>query len=299
MSTSKSWNMNLAVLKDWAPLISIVIALSSLVIVFYKDFIQGAKLETVISTVVFVRMPEQNKSMIIEQMLLDDLLSGNPSDQAKIFIDSDINIANAVKTRNRELARNYLVNLSIIASREGKKVIYDAPPERIEKYFGDKNFALGFYVPLNLVNTGRKSGDITTLILEMRSKTDPKQRWVYSCFMEIKPEEFTKFSSDKPMGTIVGKLFPGVSIGPSANFRLDAFMIPFDTVKDKIISKNSLMPGEYTVQIIGFNSKNAKTLVSNISTITINKRLLIDVFNGGNIVNNLSIDDHIEQLLNE
>lgn len=283
--------------KDSAPLISLAISLLSLIIVFYKDFIQGSNLTTVLNTVVLVRVPENNKGALLEEMILDDLLSGRPSDQVQKIIENNPVIANGVKSRNRQITQNALRNYSIEFSKTGNKLIYDPTPEAVMKYFGHKNFTVGIYIPLIISNTGRKTGDISTLTLKITSVSDPKNKWVFGCFTEVRADEFTKFNSNQPYGTIVGKIFPGISIGPTSNYRLDALMIPLDEVNDKIISRTSIVPGKYKVQIIGFGSKNEKSLESNVAIINIQSKMLIDVFNGSNISTNLSLDDNVEKIL--
>lgn len=285
--------MEIWTIKEWGILISLVFSFASLLLVVYKDFVQGAVLETVLNNLISIRLAEENKSSLLLQIILDDLLSGRPSDQANALFGSNAEIQHAVNQRNRELTKNLLINYSIAKSKKGEMIIYDANPESISKYFGDKSFAQSFYTPLNIVNTGRKSGDITTLILKISSVKDPAQKWMYSCFTEIKPDEFISFNNSKPFGSIIGKIFPGVNIGSNSNYRVDAFMIPIDSANDKIISRISLMPGKYMVQIVGYNSRNKKCLTSNIGLWNLTPQMLIDLFNGANIVTNISIENHI------
>lgn len=287
----ESWTI-----KEWGILISLIFSLASICIIIYKDFINGSKLETVLNTIVLIRLAEENKAGIILQILLDDLLSGRPSDQAIAIINAKPEIANAVRQRNRELTSNNLINYSIELSSNGTgTIIYDASQESIQRYIGDKSFSQSFYVPLNIVNTGRKTGDITTLILKITSNSDKNLKWMYSCFTEIKADEFLSFNNSKPLGSIVGKLFPGISIGQGNNHRLDAFMIPIDSANRKIISTKSLHTGSYSVQIVGYNSRNKKCLESNISNLNLEIKTFVDIFNGSNIVQNLTMESHIEK----
>lgn len=281
-------------IKDW---IIISISFITLLTVFYKDFLKGSDLKTVLSTIVFVKAAENNRGVILEQIIINDLLSANPSQQALGFIQNSAELANSVKNRNRDQVRVSLGRLAKSKAEVGSKLIYDVSENALQPYFGDKNIALSFYVPLNITNIGRKTGDLTSLMLYIESLENKDQKWVFSCFAEIRAEDFMKIVPNQPMGTIIGKLFSGISIGPSSNFRLDAHLIPMDIVKNKIISRISLMPGKYNVQIIGFNSSNKQCLLSNVSTISIDSKMLTDVFNGSNIAINLSAEDNISNFI--
>lgn len=285
---------NLA-LKDW---IVIAISFVTLMTVFYKDFLKGSDLKTVISTIVFVKAAENNKAVILEQILLNDLLSGRPSQQALRFIRDRPELAEAIKNSDREQTRVRMANYAMQMSNAGTKLTYDATLETLTPFFGDKNIALSFYVPLNIINIGRKTGDITSLILIVKSKDNKDLKWVFNCFAEIRAEEFMKQVPNQPMGTTIGKLFPGISIGPASNYRLDAHLIPMDVVKNRIISTTSIVPGKYTVQVVGFNSENKKCLESNEAALDVNAKMLVDVFNGSTIAINLSAEGNIEKMLN-
>lgn len=284
-------------LKEWIPIISIIVSLASFITVFYKDFLTGAELKTVLSTIVVLKAAENNREAIAEQILLNDILSNKPSLEARQFILAKQEIAQAVKESNREKTLAEIIKYLNEISKEGKKITYNASLETLAPFFGDKNIALSFYIPLNIINIGRQTGDITTLILEIKSKTDPDAKWIYTCFSEIRPEEFMKIIPNQPMGTIIGKLFSGISIGPASNYRLDAHLFPMDIVKNRIISKTSLIPGKYSIQIIGYDSKNEKKLVSNIGELEISPIMLVNAFNGVNAVINLAAEGHIEKLL--
>jgi hypothetical protein len=286
-------------IKEWGVIASIIISLTSIGLVVYKDFIQGSMLKTVLNSIVFIKIAENNKSEVLLQIILDDMLSGRPSDQATTIIEGKSEIKDAIRQRNRELTKNALLSYSMELANLGMpQLIYNANPESIIRYFGNKNFAISFYAPINIVNVGRKTGDITSIILKITSTIEDSKVWVYSCFTEIKPEELLNFNNpNQPIGHYVGKIFPGISIGPSYNQRLDLFLIPIDTNRDRIISNSSLIPGKYKVKLYGYNSLNNKCLESNEGLITINQNTLVDLFNGTNIVQNLTMENHIDNLI--
>lgn len=286
-------------IKEWGIIASIIISLTSIGLVIFKDFIQGSNLRTVLSSLVLIKVAEENKREILLQIILDDMLSGRPSDQANAIIDCKQEIKNGISLRNRELTKNSLITYSMELAANGlPQLIYNANSESIIRYFGDKNFAISFYAPINIVNIGRKTGDITTIILKVTSTIEDSKTWIYSCFTEIKSEELLNFNNrNQPIGHFVGKIFPGISIGPSNNQRIDLFLIPIDTTKNKIISNSTITPGKYNVKLFGYNSLNKKCLESNEGIISINQNSLVDLFNGTNIVQNLSMEEHIDNLL--
>lgn len=289
-------NLNLS---DWGVIVSMLLSITSISILFYKDFIQGPILRTVLNSILFLKIDEGLKSEILFQIILDDILSGRPSDQAKLIISSKVEIQTAVAQRNRDLTYIALLNYTReLASNQQNFIFYDASPDSICKYFGDKRFAFSIYAPLNITNVGRKAGDVTTIVLQLTSTSDKTQKWVFSCFTEIKPEELMDFNQfNKPIGEFIGKLFPGISIGPMNNQRLDLFLVPIDSNKDRIISRTRLIPGNYKARIYGFDYKNNKCLESNEADIKISSDMLIGLFNGGNVALNLQMDDHIQTLL--
>ncbi len=287
-------------IKEWGIIVSLIFSFIAIGINIYKDFIQGPKLKTVLNSLVFLKLNEVNKIEILLEIILDDILSGRPSEQAVSIIGASAEIQSTIKNRNRLQIKNALINYTLeLNRRKLPQLTYDANPESIIRYFGNKNFIFSFYAPINIINVGRKTGDITTIVLQLTSEVDPSKRWIFSCFTEIKSEEILNFNSfNKPIGHFLGKLFPGISIGSNNNQRLDLFFIPLDTNKDRIISNSAIIPGKYEVQLFGYNLLNKKCLESNVSILNINQNTLIDLFNGSNIVQNLTMDDHIEKLLN-
>lgn len=286
-------------LSDWGVILSILLSITSISILLYKDFIQGPILRTVLNSIVFLKIDEHSKLEILFQIILDDMLSGRPSDQAKSIISAKVEIQAAVAQRNRDLAHIALLNYTQeLASNQQKFIIYDASPESICKYYGNKRFTFSIYAPINITNVGRKAGDVTTIVLQLTSTSDVTQKWVFSCFTEIKSEDLMDFNQfKKPIGEFIGKLFPGISIGPISNQRLDLFLVPIENNKDRIISRLGLVPGNYKARIYGFDYKNNKCLESNEADVKISSDLLIGLFNGGNVVLNLQMDDHIQTLL--
>jgi hypothetical protein len=291
----ESWTI-----KEWGIIASLLISFTTLGLVIYKDFIQGSILKTVLNSIVFIKLAEVNKVDILIEIIVDDILSGRPSEQAVDIISASAEIHNALKNRNRQQTKSALINYTMELNRKKlPQIVYNPNHESIVRYFGNKNFIISFYTPINIINVGRKTGDITTIILQLTSINDPLKKWIFSCFTEIKPEEILNSNNfDKPTGHFLGKLFPGISIGPNNNQRLDLFLIPLDTNKDRIISSSGIIPGKYKIQLFGYNSLNKKCLESNLSLVNVNQAALIDLFNGSNIVQNLTMEDHIEKLLN-
>ena len=89
-------------IKEWGIIASIIISLTSIGLVIFKDFIQGSNLRTVLSSLVFIKVAEENKREILLQIILDDMLSGRPSDQANTIIDGKQEIKDGIGQRNRE-----------------------------------------------------------------------------------------------------------------------------------------------------------------------------------------------------
>lgn len=291
--------MELWTISDFGIISSLLLSISSISIVIYKDFIQGSQLTTVLNSIVFLKVDELSKSELLFQIILDDILSGRPSDQAISIISQKAEIHSAVVQRNRELASIALINYSReLALNQQSPIMYDPSSKSISRYFGDKRFVFSIYAPLNITNIGRKSGDITTIVLQLKSSVDLSKKWVFSCFTEIKSEELMDFTQfNKPIGQFIGKLFPGISIGPLSSKRLDILLVPIDSNKDRIISRSGLAPGTYKANIYGYNYRNKKCLESNEVDVTINNDMLFGLFNGGNIVQNLNMDEHIHTLL--
>lgn len=281
-------------IKEWGILISLLFSFFSLLFVLYKDFLQGSKLKTVFSSLVYVKIGEGNKEEILMQVLLDDILSNHPSSEVLQIFEGQKNILDLLKTRNREIVKNEILRFFFERKQAGLPIIqYNPVSDSIEKYFESVYFQFPIYLPLNIINTGRKTGDVTTFILKITSQNPDKKVWIFSCFNEMKPDELIKFNIPNPTGNFVGKVLPGVSIPPNGSQRVDLFMIPIDKVNNTIISNSRFGVGTYEAVIIGYNSQNKKCLESNTVKIVIDKNLLHQIFSGNNIINNLGLEGHI------
>ncbi|WP_339703736.1 hypothetical protein [Algoriphagus aquimarinus] len=278
----------------WIISIPLLISSISLGIVIYKEFFGESKLETVLDNLIFLGCPEENRASIILEIILDDILSGRLNSQIETILKANPSIINAANFKNRELLKTHIIEHSNFLNKMGQSIIYDPSEEEIKKYISNDSLPLSFYIPLNISNSGRRSGDISNIILKIIDKGNPKNKWSYYCFAEFKSEDFLN-DLNKPLGFSIRRVFPGLSLPHGNSQRIDGFFIPMETANNKIISRKRMKEGEFTIQIIGYNSRSKRCLQSNISEFTLTTKTLIDSFNGINIMRNLSLENQIEK----
>jgi len=278
-------------LKDWGTIASLLMALISLIsvaVLLYDQFFAGPRLSTQLSQVVLLRLPGINKSNLIVDMLLDDLLSDEPSQSARAIISANEGIKTAIEGRIRPLLHGQLIEMQ--RGSEGKKFTYDPQVDRIETYMADDRFALSFAIPVVVYNTGKRPAHVSSLVLTVKKKDDLSQVWAFIPFVELSEGTLLQRSTGVSDQERFEKLFVGFAVGPNDSVRTMPVFVPIKQAKGETISNTNMLPGDYLLELFGYDSKNALLFRTNAMDFSLIKEQVIGTFLGREAVHYLNTE---------
>ena len=272
---------------NWEAL-AVIISFLSLGIVLYKEFLQGFKLHSSINQVIMIRLPAENKLSLIQDMLLDDLLSDSPSRGAQGLLANHPELKGAITSRNRDKLRGELIDT---ATRH--RIRYNPPQRIVEHYWGDKRYAVSFLIPLVVYNSGRKMAFVSSLVLVARLKNQPEKKWAFSVFVEIEPKKILQRTEEYKDADRISNLFSGFAVGPGESVQVNTWFIPITDAKDRIISREGMKPGDYMLKVYGYDSRGKQVLTVDEVSYKISEQQLHEIFSGSESVNYVNIDEHV------
>lgn len=272
-------------LQDWGIIISGILAVTSLVYNVYKDFIQGPNLKTVINHFILMRLAEGNKDAILLEIVCDGLLSENKTKHGIWLLTHHENLNQLVSAGDRDAIKKELLRIGSIE--------YDITDSDIKRYIGHDLFVHSFYVPLVILNAGRKSGQISNIFLKLTSLDDPKLVWIYNCEMEIDAVAFSKVKTTDPSVNLISKIFPGISVAPFSSVRVDGYFMDYKKTYKLKVSQGNLNPGPYKMKVVGYDSAKKKILESNEGVFKLYEDMFFNTFKGTHEVRNLTVEDNI------
>lgn len=275
-------------------IIAIVIAISSLFIVIYKEFIQGFNLHTSINQVMLMRLPADNKGRLLQEMILDDLLSDTPSKQANTLVEKTPELSNTIEEQDRDKLRVQLVEVS-----KKERIDFGPPDNIISTYWGTKDYSCSFTIPLTVYNSGKKFAFVSSLVLVVTAKDDKSKKWAFTVFVEINPIKLLHRQTQTKDAERVSGLFSGFAIGPNESTQIYPWFIPITDAKDKIISRETMKPGKYLLQVIGYSS-NGKTLFkTDQEDYNLTDKNLKEMFSGTDSAVYLQVENHVDKAIGE
>ncbi len=268
--------------------IAVIVSLVSLAIVVYKEFIQGSKLHSSVNQVILVRLPGENKASLIQDMILDDLFSDTPSRQARAILDQNPVFQESINTRNRDKLLGELVEIS-----KQQRISYNPPIGLVKRYWGDKRYSMSFFVPLVVFNSGKKFAHISSLVMVAHLKNQPDKKWAFTVFVEIDPIKVLQREKDQKDAERISSLFSGFAVAPGESVQVNPWFTSITDAGNKIISRESMKPGDYVLQVFGYDSKGKRVLTTKPVEHSILEQHLVEAFFGSESANYINIEKHV------
>lgn len=260
-------------IQDWGVIISLSLSFISIVIVIYNEFIRSFKISTIVNRISFQRIPNNNKSNIILEVLVDDLLSSSPSTEANVLIDKIPELKDNLKTKNRSVLANILIKESSTTPLN-----YNSPIHILEKWFKNKNFGTSFYTPLQIHNSGKKTAFISNLFLIF--KNSKNEKYLFQTFTEVNADALINRKENPTDADRTSKIVTGYNIGPVQSISINPLFIPIHELNNQIISRTNIKVGKYNVSVIGTGYNNKIIFKTKEVEINITKDNFINSFNG-------------------
>lgn len=258
--------------------ISIVIAVLSLSVVIYKEFIESYNISAHYDQIILLRLPAGNKNKILKDIVINELISGNPEFLNKEMYKSNPeiyakypDIKDAAKKRDKDRLSQLFKELKIYN--------YKPPENLIRKYFGVQAFSPSFCIPLIIANSGAKFAPITNLYLVINSEEENDKRWLFRCFMEVDLKSLLERKDKKDVDRI-SKLFIGTSIGPKEKIKLSPAFMPCWKIGEEEIISTSMTPGFYKTHIVGYGPDKQKVFETTPQKFHLSDTDLIKMFKG-------------------
>ena len=274
-------------IQNFSILASIIISLNSLFIVIYKEFLQGFKLYSEINDVVLIHTPENNKEQIISEIILDDFMADDPSQQASKFLEQQPTLAHIAQTRNRE---KLMVELSNYTNQH--PLTYDPPVHFIESYLKDLRLGVSFYIPLVIYNSGKKFAYLSSMVLIAKLNNTSK-KWAFAPILEIDPIKLIHRNQDNRFIDLVSNTSSSYAIGPQESIRINPLFSLRPDANNQIISSDNIAPGNYDFVVYGYGPKGKKILETRPINYNLTVQNLVKTFLGTDISVNISVEKNL------
>ncbi|TAK19376.1 MAG: hypothetical protein EPO35_00240 [Acidobacteria bacterium] len=266
-------------------LASFVVALGSLAVVVFREFIQGPRLDAKITQVNLMRLGDGGKTELLVEMLADDLLSPLPTPSARTVSTAHPSITAA---RDRE----HLL-IAIRDAARTARVAYDPPVDLIKRYIGHRSFFPSFYVPLIVTNTGARVGHVASLVLVVTDTTTPTSRWAFPAFVEVNvPVLLDRTRPHNDIERTKG-IFSGLAVPPRGSVSTDPLFLPQHDASNTIISRQNLPPGSYTFAVFGYSPDNVLLFRTQAIKYELKADRLVEMFKGSDSVDFVLLEKHI------
>jgi hypothetical protein len=268
-------------------------AVLALMIVFYKEFLQGARLHATLDRISLLRMPPNARDQIIHEALIDDILSPSPSLRAQEIAGGSRETRAAVPTGDRKMISAALVE----RIRTCGHIDYFPPAELTDRYFEDRRFFNNFYTPVIVSNSGRKTAYISSLVLLARSRKS-KSLWAFAALFTIDPLKILDSNAQTDFSRVSGQ-FVGTAVEPLGSIEIHPWFIPITDSPHRKLSTGSMPPGSYEMRITGYGSKKDRLLTTNWTQYVLTRELLRESFAGKDSIGNLLVDQHLADALTD
>lgn len=273
---------------DVVSIISAVVALVSLCAVFYKEFVQGAEIQTSVDRMSLLRVPPASRDELLLEALVDDLLSDPITQNAKNLVAAIPGLQQWVAAKNRHQCIT-----AVLAHAQSNRIEYDPSDSVIEKYFSDQRFNSNFYIPLVVENTGRKTGYVSNIVLRVRDRSYPEKNWAFVPFTELEPRQLLARAVAVKDVDRIRTMFSGFSVAPLSYEVVHPWFTSLPDADSKIISRTNLGVGSYEACVFLFGKGQKHLHKTEWISFDITKKHLIDAFKGTDSMNCLSVDKQV------
>jgi len=245
--------------------------------------------------IIALRLPQGNKNKILKDIVIIEIISGNSefldkkrySKNPKIYKKYP-EILDAAKKKDKKQLSELFTNM--------KFVEYKPSDDSIRKYIGEQVFSPTFCIPMTLSNSGSQFAHISNLYMVITSKKNTEDRWLYKCLLEIELKSLIQ-RKDKTDADRAKGMFTGFSVGPKEKIiATPAFSSTWE-IDGKEIIANSMTPGTYEMQIIGYGRDTKKIFETNITEYNLFESTLFKIFKGGDISQLLEPKDEMKKLI--
>jgi len=222
-----------------------LIAISSLTIVIYKEFLQGYSLHASIQPIYILRANGSPNNRFFVNLIQKDASSERPSESAVRFLKKHPEIKD-IEIDDPGVAK---INPEILDS-------YAPPITHFQSIFRNYDIRIPFYIPLVIYNSGRKHAPLSKLALTIKRKDDDGRKAFYTTFFEVNPRlllDRSKYHSDQDR---ISNPFLGYAIGPGENLTVNPYFVQWTTSNKEFYNDFKLLPGFYEFQVFGFDPDN-------------------------------------------
>lgn len=263
-------------------IISPVIAFGSLCISWYRDFLHKPKLKSNLRQIVFLPPFKDKHSDLSIELLADLIFNDSLPVQLRESLAQNADFRRIVKSIDKK--ENLIQEINDWIKLSSRVVNMTFPDQLIQKYINYEKLEIPIYLPLNIYNEGKATGELSEIFLILSNTDDPEKVVIYQAILAIKESEIIKHQFESPDWNYLDKLFPGVSIKPSDSVRCDLLFIKVNEIDKLKLRGSNLTPGEYDVYLVGYNSLNVRKLVSKSFKLLITEETIVRVFSGTKIV---------------
>lgn len=293
---------------DWLSIISLGIALLSLLISFSSflyNLIKKTDIVTSVDGITFIQIPEDNKVLLMKEMMKVEYNINHriPAHMEECFKDSYVKQNPNPTTEDNYLGFGQFIDKfilngfekefqDIIEGLESENVLkYNPPDEIISNFYTHPLFTNSIYIPVTIFNRGRKEMIVNSLTMIIKDELSNHKRF-YFAIAEANQESFRPgehIYKDHINGFFNGGIVEGVN-----KLLLHPVFIIHD-VNDKEV-KNLEPLKIYKCKIFGFSSasRNKPIFETREFDIVLNGSDLLKTFKGGSMSQKFGASDYFE-----
>lgn len=152
----------------------IIVSVLTFGFVIWEKIYPRYSLNAAINQIAFLRVPQNNASSLLRDMLINDLLSSESSEGAQRIIESNRDLKPLIESQDKEAL---YARVDKIAQHAG--IGYDPPDKLVKDYLGDTRYVIPLYVPLVITNSGNRTANISTITLVLNNAKGGNRKWLY------------------------------------------------------------------------------------------------------------------------
>lgn len=255
--------------------VSLVLASAALWVNLYPRFLQGPKITCLVNQITILELTAANQTALIIDMAIQDLLSENPTAEARQFTASNEIVRDAVRRRSAETLR------SLFAQTPPPKYGYVPRDTAIREWLKDPRATPSFFAPLFVYNSGSQYGEIGSVIMIAELLNNSKQQWVYAAYFEMDETKLIHIHHPSRDVEKLSRFFAGAAVPPSGTMKLNLQFVPHFSALGVELAKTNLVAGEYNLRFYGIDPNGREIFRADLKGYPLNEHTLLSCFKNG------------------
>jgi hypothetical protein len=242
-------------------------------------------------SITILELSVANQTSVVIDIAIQDLLSEDPTPEARQLIVSNRIVRDAVTGRSADALRSLFVQTP--PPRYG----YVPCDALIRARLSDSRATPSFFVPLFIYNSGARYADICSVIMIAELVQDRRKRWAYAAYFEM--DETKLINIHQPIKDVekLSRFFAGAAVPPSGSVKLNLQFIPHHSANGVAVTATNLVPGKYDLRFYGIDPKGREVFRTGLTGYPLNEETLLCSFKSGQWTYAAGLADSVLRIL--